>query len=139
MGKAFALASQIIDDKSIIPSRAYRPAVILISDGCPTDSWQEALNGFIHNGRSAKCDRMALGIGADADNNVLTKFIEGTGHPVFHADDADKIHEFFKYITMSVSVRSHSVNPNTIPLPMDQKDEATEHHHIETQADDDYF
>ena len=139
MGRAFQLASKIIEDKTIIPSRAYRPAVILVSDGCPTDSWEQPLEDFIRNGRSSKCDRMALGIGDDADCNVLNKFVEGTGHPVFTADDSDKIHEFFKYVTMSVSVRSHSINPNVIPVPMNETEEASEPPRVETQSDDDYF
>jgi uncharacterized protein YegL len=34
---------------------------------------------------------------------------------VFHATDAYRIHEFFRMVTMSVTTRSRSQNPNTIP------------------------
>jgi len=34
---------------------------------------------------------------------------------VFHAMDADKMHEFFQKVTMSVTTRSKSVNPNAVP------------------------
>lgn len=95
-----------------MPGRAYRPAVILISDGRPDPGWEKPLNDFISEGRSAKCDRMAMGIGDDADLAVLEKFITGTNHQVFSAVDADKIQEFFDFVTMSVTTRSLSKNPN---------------------------
>ena len=43
--------------------------------------------------------------------------VNGTAirNTVFRATDADKIHEFFRKVTMSVTVRSKSVNPNAVP------------------------
>lgn len=63
MGTAIKMAKGMLEDKTIIPSNAYRPTVVLISDGNPTDDWQNAIQSFISEGRSAKCDRMSLGIG----------------------------------------------------------------------------
>ena len=66
--------------------RAYRPLVVLVSDGVPTDSWESKLDQFIQDGRSAKCDRMALGIGREAYEGqgraTLERFIAGTEHQV---------------------------------------------------------
>ncbi|MEI8355841.1 MAG: VWA domain-containing protein [Deltaproteobacteria bacterium] len=115
MGEALAIAKKLIEDKEAIPSRAYRPAVVLVSDGQPTDEWQGPLNAFIKEGRSAKCDRMSMGIGSDADESVLSAFIAGTSHPLYRAANAGQIHEFFRRVTMSVSMRASSKTPNTIP------------------------
>ena len=65
-----------------------------------------------------KCDRLAVAIGA-ADKSVLEKFISGGKNPLFYAEDATKIIDAFKKITMSVTMRSKSVNKNA---PIDIKE-----------------
>ena len=114
MGTALRMAKDMIEDKETTPSRAYRPLVILCSDGEPNDDWQEPMDKFIKDGRSSKCDRMAMAIGSDANEAVLKRFIEGTENPLFYAKDASSMHKFFKFVTMSVATRSHSQNPNVI-------------------------
>jgi hypothetical protein len=62
---------------------------------------------------------MALGIGPEAYEGhgraTLERFVDGTEHNVFEAKDADEIHNFFKFVTMSVVTRRLSQNPNAIP------------------------
>ena len=119
LGAAIDVAKTLIEDREQTPSRAYRPLVVLVSDGVPTDSWESKLDHFIQDGRSAKCDRMALGIGREAYDGpgrvTLERFIVGTEHQVFEAEDAGEIHNFFKFVTMSVVSRSLSQNPNDVP------------------------
>lgn len=120
LSTALEMAKAMVEDKTVTPSRAYRPAVVLVSDGAPVPAeqpWKEALKAFVSDGRSAKCERMALGIGSEADESVLQAFIEGSDDAkVFHADDAAGIADFFKFVTMSVTMRSKSINPNqTVP------------------------
>ena len=114
MGTALRMAKDKIEDKETTPSRAYRPLVILCSDGAPNDDWEAPMDNFIKDGRSSKCDRMAMAIGSDANEAVLKRFIEGTENPLFYAKDASSMHKFFKFVTMSVATRSHSQNPNVI-------------------------
>ena len=47
LGATLKIVKDMIEDKAIIPSRSYRPAVVLVSDGHPTDSWDDQLNSFI--------------------------------------------------------------------------------------------
>ena len=126
MGAAFSLAKSLIEDKAVVPSRAYRPTVVLVSDGQPTDDWNGPLNSLINEGRSSKCVFMAMGIGENPGMQVLDRFISQTPvlaevngtairNTVFHATEADKIHEFFRKVTMSVTMRSKSHNPNAVP------------------------
>ncbi|MDQ0375986.1 vWA domain-containing protein [Cellulomonas humilata] len=115
MGTALRMAKAMIEDKAVVPSRAYRPTVVLVSDGQPTDDWQQPLDDFVSNGRSSKCDRMALAIGGDANAEVLEKFIAGTDYPLFFAKDAAGLQKYFQFVTMSVTVRTKSQDANVIP------------------------
>ena len=121
MGTALKMAKAMIEDKETTPSRAYRPTIVLVSDGQPNDSWEKPLEDFISEGRSSKCDRMAMAIGNDADKTVLKRFIEGTSHDLFYAENAGQLHEFFQRVTMSVTLRTRSRNPNVVPDPSEIK------------------
>lgn len=115
LGTALKMAKAMIEDKDVVPSRAYRPLVVLVSDGRPGDSWENPLQAFISEGRSAKSDRMAMAIGADADEVVLGKFLEGTMNPLFYAENAKQLRDGFKFVTMSVTSRTKSQTPNILP------------------------
>jgi uncharacterized protein YegL len=112
MGTALRMAKAMIEDKNVTPSRAYRPMVILVSDGQPNDNnWEKFLEDFIGAGRSSKCYCMAMAIGSDADEDVLARFISKTPYlqgkvpnRVFHAKNAEEIHEFFEKVTMTATV-----------------------------------
>ena len=121
MGAALKMAKAMIEDKETTPSRAYRPTIVLVSDGQPNDSWKSPLDDFISEGRSSKCDRMAMAIGCDADETVLKRFIEGTPHDLFYAENSKQLHEFFQRVTMSVTMRTLSKNPNAVPAPSEIK------------------
>ncbi len=119
MGTALKMAKAMIEDKETTPSRAYRPTIVLVSDGQPNDSWERPLEDFISEGRSSKCDRMAMAIGRDADETILKRFIEGSSHDLFYAENAGQLHEFFQRVTMSVTMRTQSKNPNVVPASIE--------------------
>lgn len=125
MGAALAMAKAMIEDKDTTPSRAYRPTIVLVSDGKPNDSWEKPLKDFISEGRSSKCDRMAMAIGYNADATVLRRFIEGTPHDLFYAENAGQLHEFFQRVTMSITMRTKSKDPNVVPVPSPIKQEGS--------------
>ena len=114
MGIALRLAKDMIDDKNETPSRIYRPAVVLVSDGVPTDSWKEPMDKFINDGRSAKCQRFAVAIGNDADRKLLERFTQNLDN-VFFAEDAKDISEQFKIVSMSISTMASAPNLNNNP------------------------
>jgi uncharacterized protein YegL len=121
LGGALKLAKGIVEDKEQTPSRAYRPLVVLVTDGYPNDDWEKPFVDFVEFGRSAKCDRMALAVGGDTDMSMLNRFVAGTGHEVFTTDQADGIVKFFKFVTMSVVTRTRSQNPNQVPADREVK------------------
>lgn len=108
--------ANLIEDRSKITSRDYRPQVILVSDGMPGDDWKKAIDEFCNSGRSSKCLRMAMGIGVAKDTApyaVLSTFT-GSEKTVFSAKDSKSIRNFFKYVTMTTIQKSmgyaHEVN-----------------------------
>ena len=123
MGMAFEKVAEMIEDQAIVSSRAYTPTVVLISDGNPTDydasgktldeifEW-DALKAIHSGSRSSKAVKLAMGIGGDVDMNILKAFINNDEIPVISAKDNNTISKFFEWVTMSVSVRSVSANPN---------------------------
>lgn len=112
MGAAFDIVRGIVEDKDRIPSRAYTPAIVLVSDGQPNDAWEPALQRLLGSERAKKAQRFALGIGEDADANVLRRFLDDPEGKVYAANDARDIKSFFRWVTMSVTTRSRSATPD---------------------------
>jgi uncharacterized protein YegL len=112
MGEAFELARALLEDQELIPSRAYRPVLILLSDGQPTDDWEEPFKALCESERAQKATRLAMSIGADADDSLLKSFANDLEAPLFKAHNARDIHRFFRAVTMSVSTRTASQAPD---------------------------
>mgnify|MGYP001788262233 FL=1 len=129
------LVTQLLEDKTIVPSRSYHPNLVLISDGQPTDergrisdNWKEPLQQLLNSERASKALRFAMSIGPDADEDTLKAFIIGQ-YPeidVFRADET-QIQKFFRWITVTVGNRSRSINPNSVaPIDFDDLDDLLE-------------
>lgn len=115
MGRALDVAYNMIEDKTKVPKNAYRPVVVLVSDGAPNDDhWEDKLQKFTTTGRSSKCDRWSLAIGADADVAMMKSFLDHPEKEVCYVNDAADIHKFFRFISSSTIQRSKSDNPNKI-------------------------
>ena len=112
MGAALGLARELIENKEQIPSRAYRPVVVMVSDGHPTDDFAGEFNAFCNSERAQKATRMAMAIGNDADEAMMTDFINDLEAPLFKAHNTKDIIKFFRAVSMSVTARSRSTTPN---------------------------
>lgn len=111
LGQALAMATDLLENHDLIPSRAYRPVLVLVSDGLPTDEWESTLARLETSDRASKATRFAMAIGDDADETVLARFTNDIEAPVFKAHQARDIHRFFRAVTMSVAARTVSNNP----------------------------
>lgn len=122
MGDAFDLAKNVIEDKEKLPSNSYRPVIVLVSDGQPYNpddpgnkKFEIQFDKFIATGRSSKCDRWSLAIGADADIGMMKRFLDHPEKDVCYVEDAADIHKFFRFISSSTVQRSKSTSPNVVP------------------------
>ena len=121
MGSAFEKARKLIEDKEKISSRAYRPVLVLVSDGLPDEGWESAFDALCRSERAQKAARFAMAIGADADLAMLERFTNDPESPVFKSHEARDIHRFFRAVTMSVAARSRSTAPNgNVPLMLEE-------------------
>lgn len=115
MGRALDVAYDMIEDRTKVPKDAYRPVVLLVSDGVPNDDhWEQKLEKFTTTGRSAKCDRWSLAIGADADVAMLKRFLDHPEKEVCFVEDAANIHKFFRFFSSRIIQRSRSNDPNQV-------------------------
>ena len=125
MGDALEMAKGIIEDKAKLPSNSYRPVVVLVSDGQPYNpedpgnkKFEMQFDQFIATGRSSKCDRWSLAIGADADVAMMKRFLDHPEKEVCYVEDAADIHKFFRFISSSTVQRSKSTSPNVVPAEL---------------------
>lgn len=108
LGAALSTVSQCMD-REVQRSSAevkgdWKPLVFIMTDGVPTDDWQQGLNEF----KSKKIGlAIACGAGAHADTNVL-KAITDTVVSLDTADSAT-IKAFFKWVSASISTGSQKI------------------------------
>ena len=114
MGGAFTQIKFLIEDKDQVPSRSYKPTIVLLTDGIPTDDYLTPMNALIQEGRSSKAFRIAMAIGDDADRDMLGKFVSSP-ELLISGDGARDIKKFFRFVTMSVTSRMRSQTPDTPP------------------------
>ena len=90
------------------------PTDIRVEDATFDDyiNWEPIVQLQSSENRASKCLRLAMGIGADADNDMLKAFVNNSSIPVFKSKDAAGIQSFFKWVTMSTVSRMTSANPN---------------------------
>lgn len=112
LGAALTLANELMHDRNLLPSRAYRPTIVLVSDGQPNDAWTGPLENLIGSQRGQKADRFAIAIGADAEMAVLNVFAGSSTGRVLQAHEAREIRKVFRWVTMTVTARTRSINPD---------------------------
>lgn len=91
--------------------RALAPAVILVSDGMPTDDYEQALDSLLGMPWGARSVRMAVAIGHDAAYDTLSSFIgEGGPQPVT-ASNPEQLVLALRWATVHVARAASSLAP----------------------------
>lgn len=83
-------------------SGSYAPAIILLSDGGPTDEYVSGLEKLKANNWFKSAIKVAIAIGDDADNNVLTEFT-GTPEAVFTVHNIDALKQIIRIVAVTSS------------------------------------
>jgi uncharacterized protein YegL len=122
MGGAFLMMKDLIENKVLLPSRSYKPTIVLLTDGIPTDDFLSPMNDLINGERSSKAFRIAMAIGDDADHKMLSKFVSSPEYLVL-GESARDIRKFFRFVTMSVTQRMKSQTPDMQQIPQMPEDD----------------
>lgn len=78
------------------------PGVIILSDGEPTDDWETPLKELRKNNWFKNAIKVAFAVGDDANKDVLAE-ICGTKEAIVSIDDPEKIRQYIKFVTATVS------------------------------------
>ncbi|WP_198347943.1 VWA domain-containing protein [Plantactinospora sp. KBS50] len=111
LGAALDVVTDLLADDAFVPRRAFRPTLVLVSDGIPTDQWQQPLVRLLASERGAKALRLAVGVGQEMDGEafaVLDAFID---NPLIKVGRADEVHEltrYFDWVTATVTTQVRS-------------------------------
>ena len=89
------------------PRRPTRPAIILVSDGRPTQSsgttFAEGLQELLNKKWGEAAVRLALGVGRDADMHALRRFIGNEDVPLLRADNPEQLVEYIVWASKAAS------------------------------------
>ena len=97
-------ALEMVAEQMKIPpmtDRALPPVLVLLSDGQPTDDFQQGLSKLMAQPWGKKAVRIAIAIGQDADESVLQDYI---GHPEIKPLQANNPEMLTRYIKWASTV-----------------------------------
>lgn len=91
--------------------RALPPVLVLISDGQPTDDYQNSLKELMELPWGKKAVRIAIAIGEDAEHEVLQKFIGNPELRPLQANNPDALIKHIKWVS-TVVLKAASAPPS---------------------------
>jgi uncharacterized protein YegL len=127
MGPAFRMAASVLG-KDRMPRRAFAPALLLITDGMPSDNpadFNAGLAELMAQRAGREALRMAVAIGKDARSEALTQFIDDPRVPVLVASNVDQIADQLRVATLAITGvrdwsqagdRSNVANDDDVPV-----------------------
>lgn len=99
------LALETVAEQLRIPpmsERALPPVLVLVSDGQPTDNFDKGLQALLDQPWGKKAVRIAIAIGADADHEVLQKFIGHREIRPLQANSPEALVKYIKWVSTAV-------------------------------------
>ena len=93
----------------------YQPWLVLMTDGAPTDVYQEAAEKLQQQALEKKIVVFGIGIGSDCDLDVLAEFCPENRPPA--KLDRLKFKNFFEWLSQSMSMVSQSTPGTETNLP----------------------
>jgi uncharacterized protein YegL len=103
MGAALSLVADGLQVPPM-PERGLSPVLVLVSDGQPTDNFDEGLRRVLETTWGSRAIRLAIAIGRDADQTILQTFIgnESGQRPVL-ANNPDAIIAAIRWASTAVA------------------------------------
>lgn len=95
--------------------RALAPAIVLVSDGMPTDEYGPSLEALLALPWGARSVRMAVAIGHDADYETLTRFIADPERQPVTASNPEHLVMAMRWASTQVSRAASTLAPLRTP------------------------
>lgn len=104
MGAAFKELAAKMSRNSYLnsPSLSFAPVIFLMTDGYPSDDYKAGLKALESNSWYKHGLKAALGIGEEANDNVLAEFT-GTPDTVVHAYSGGQLAQMIKIVAVTAS------------------------------------
>ena len=113
LGAALTEVARVMHVPPMEP-RALPPALVLISDGQPTDDWRPGLERLLAEPWGRKAVRLGIAIGKDADLDVLSAFI---AHPEIKPVVASNARELLHLLRWASTVAARVASS---PAPIEE-------------------
>ena len=113
MGAAMKMMARELSVDNM-PDRGLPPVIVLVSDGQPTDDFKSGLQELFAQPWGKRAVRMAIGIGDDADLDVLRQFIAHPEIEPLTAHNSGDLVQYIKY--MSTVVLKSASSPASQPV-----------------------
>ena len=110
LGAALDLLSTVLTVPPM-EERALPPAVVLVSDGMPTDDFADALDRLLALPWGASSVRMAVAIGQDAAYDTLSRFIGDSSIEPVTASNPEQLMMALRWATVHVARAASSISP----------------------------
>jgi uncharacterized protein YegL len=107
---AMGHALELVAEEMKVPpmsTRAMPPVLVLISDGMPTDDFNAGMRVLLSQPWGQKAVRVSIGIGQDADYNVLQKFMSNSEMRPLQANNPEALVRYIRWVS-TVLVESAS-------------------------------
>ncbi len=96
-------ALELVGQELLVPPMAQRalpPAIVLVSDGMPTDDYRSSLERLLALPWGRAAVRMAVGIGRDADLDVLRAFAGNEGPEPISASNPEQLTRLIRWASV---------------------------------------
>jgi uncharacterized protein YegL len=101
MGIALTMVAEQLE-VAFMPERCLPPVLVLVSDGQPSDDFNSALDTLMRKPWARKSVRIGIGIGYDADMEVLQKFIGNSEIKPLLAHNAEELVNYIRWASTVV-------------------------------------
>jgi len=95
--------------------RALPPAIVLVSDGMPTDDFAASMEALLALPWGRRAVRMAVAIGQDASYETLTRFIADPAIEPVTAANPEQLTMALRWATVHVAREASSITPAAPP------------------------
>ena len=127
LGRALLLAASEMKMPPMDP-RGLPPVLVLVTDGYPTDNVDKGLKALLNEPWGRKAVRIGIGIGGDADYDIIKRFINNPELEPLQANNVENLVRYIRWASTAVlqsasapavasnAASARSAGPN-IPAP----------------------